>query len=255
SAKTPQRRPCPLDGAGALPLRTWARTSCTTLRMSSSVPCMVCDSRSRRLQPATATQAEACGYAHQPCAEKIVLFSTLTVSTIPTMVQSTGSFSVSGVRRALEPWTISTVSPWPAPTVSTTTKLRPVPTSRSRAAGSTRNGSTINSLCPVIDRTFCVATTLPVTTARNIRASRLGQFGGELVQDLLLRGESARVELAEGRLAADEHVEDAAAARRRRNLDRVAVSLPDRVRQTGGSPPVASGRAIRNVDRHDFPPL
>ena len=49
---------------------------------------------------------------------------------MPMMVASTGSFSVSGVRRALEPCTISTISPWPAPTVSTQTKVRPVPMSR-----------------------------------------------------------------------------------------------------------------------------
>src|SRR5262249_23924261 len=62
-------------------------------------------------------------------AEKIVLFSTRTLSTMPMMVASTGSFSVSGVRRALEPCTISTVSPSPAPTVSTQTNVRPVPIS------------------------------------------------------------------------------------------------------------------------------
>src|SRR5437763_11232147 len=104
-------------------------------------------------------------------AEKMVLFSTLTVSTMPMMVASTGNFSVSGVKRALEPCTISTVSPWPAPTVSTTTKVRPVLTSLSRVAGSTRNGSTVSSLRPIIEATFCVATTLPVTFARNIGAS------------------------------------------------------------------------------------
>src|SRR5262249_30430455 len=51
-------------------------------------------------------------------AEKTVLFSTRTLSTMPMMVASMGSFSVSGVSRALEPCTISTVSPSPAPTVS-----------------------------------------------------------------------------------------------------------------------------------------
>src|SRR5262249_21691344 len=60
------------------------------------------------------------------------------------------------------------ISPWPAPTVSTTTKLRPVPTSRSRVLGSTRSGSTISSLRPVIEATFWVATTLPVTFATNM---------------------------------------------------------------------------------------
>src|SRR5262249_26691912 len=54
------------------------------------------------------------------------------------------------------------------PTVSTTTKLRPVPTRRSRLPGSTRSGSTISSLRPGIEATFCVATTLPVTLARNM---------------------------------------------------------------------------------------
>src|SRR5437879_5774553 len=95
------------------------------------------------------------------------------------MVASTGSFSVSGVRRALEPWTIRTISPWPAPTVSTTTNVRPVVTRRLRAAGSTRIGSTVNSLRPIKEATFWVATTLPVTLARNMGTSLAG--GQELL--------------------------------------------------------------------------
>src|SRR5262249_560879 len=71
-------------------------------------------------------------FPHYPRAEKMVRFSTLTVSTMPTMVASTGSLSVSGVSRALDPCTISTISPCPAPTVSTTTNVRPVETRRSR---------------------------------------------------------------------------------------------------------------------------
>src|SRR5260221_8344311 len=67
---------------------------------------------------------------------------------------------------------MSTISPWPAPTVSTTTKVRPAPTKRSRFTGSTRNGSTVSSLRPVIEATLCVATTRPVTRARNIAHSR-----------------------------------------------------------------------------------
>src|SRR4051812_10780865 len=111
---------------------------------------------------------------HYSRAEKMVLFSTFTVSTMPMMVASTGSFSVSGVRRALDPCTINTISPCPAPTVSTTTKVRPVLTSRSRWPGSTRSGSTVRSLRPVMEATFCVATTLPVTRARNMGASLAG---------------------------------------------------------------------------------
>src|SRR5438067_4842957 len=90
---------------------------------------------------------------------------------MPMMVASTGSFSVSGVKRALDPCTINTISPCPAPTVSTTTNVRPVPTRRSFWAGSTRSGSTVSSLRPVIDASFCVATTLPVTLAMNISVS------------------------------------------------------------------------------------
>src|SRR5262249_21976772 len=90
---------------------------------------------------------------------------------MPTMVQSTGSFSVSGVSRALDPWTISTSSPWPAPTASTTTKVRPVPARRSRPVGSTRSGSTVSSLRPVSASTLAVAPTLPVNRARDIVAS------------------------------------------------------------------------------------
>src|SRR5215470_10646016 len=97
------------------------------------------------------------------------------------MAASTGSFSVSGVSRALEPWTISTISPWPAPTVSTTTKVRPMPMSRSRCCGSTRSGSTVSRRWPVIEATFCVATTVPVTRARNIEFPLLlpSPLGGE----------------------------------------------------------------------------
>src|SRR5262245_37989515 len=165
---------------------------------------------------------------------------------MPMMVASTGNLSVSGVRRALEPCTISTISPWPAPTVSTTTKLRPVPSSLLRVAGSTRNGSTINSLWPVIDLTFCVETKLPVNLSRNIAVCLL-QFDGDLVENLLLGREPPRVELAVSDRSVEVDVEDAAGALRHRHLDCVAVSLPDRVRQTGGSSKVASGRAVGNV--------
>src|SRR5579884_2570697 len=108
---------------------------------------------------------------------------------MPMMVASTGSFSVSGVSRALEPWTIKTISPCPAPTVSTTTKLRPVPTSRSRSFGSTRSGSTISSLRPVIDATFCVATTLPVTLAMNMGTLACSYDPARLQQLLRLSGD------------------------------------------------------------------
>src|SRR5437773_9392639 len=90
---------------------------------------------------------------------------------MPMMQESTGNFSVSGHMRALEPWTISTISSCPAPTVSTQTNVRPVPTNRSRLSGSTRRGSTVKSLRPVMEASFCVATTLPVTLARNISTS------------------------------------------------------------------------------------
>src|SRR5262245_15457809 len=99
---------------------------------------------------------------------------------MPMMVQSTGSFSVSGVIRALDPCTISTNSPRPAPTVSTQTKVRPVPTSRSRCSGSTRSGSTVSSLRPVIAASFCVAITLPVTRARNIGTILVRFFSRQL---------------------------------------------------------------------------
>src|SRR5213078_2428036 len=64
-----------------------------------------------------------------------------------------------------------TNSPSPAPTVSTVTKVRPVPTSERRSLVSRRYGSTTSSLWPTIDSVFCVATTAPVTFARNIRLS------------------------------------------------------------------------------------
>src|SRR5438132_1419257 len=97
---------------------------------------------------------------------------------MPTMTASTGIFSVWGVMRALEPWTIRTISPCPAPTVSTTTKVRPTGMRRSRPSGSTRSGSTVSSLWPVIEATFWVDTTLPVTLASNIGTSRAKQIAG-----------------------------------------------------------------------------
>ena len=61
-----------------------------------------------------------------------------TVSTSPITTASIGSFSVSGVSRALDPWQIKTISSSPAPRVSTATNVRPVGTSRSRDLSSTR---------------------------------------------------------------------------------------------------------------------
>ena len=51
---------------------------------------------------------------------------------------STGRFFVSGVKRALEPWVMSTISPSPAPTVSTATSTRPLVTRLLRVVGSSR---------------------------------------------------------------------------------------------------------------------
>src|SRR5207249_4072718 len=65
-------------------------------------------------------------------------WSTWTVSTRPTITVSMGRFLVSGVKRALDPWVMSTYSPSPAPTVSTATNVRPVVTSRLRSSGSSR---------------------------------------------------------------------------------------------------------------------
>ena len=135
---------------GGLPLRMLASTCWTTLRIRSSVTCMmILDSTSSpaRLQPARLFMR----------AEKIVLFSTLTVSTMPMMVASTGSFSVSGVRRALEPCTISTISPWPAPTVSTHDEGaagadQPVAALRDRRAAARRSAACGRSCCDLLRR-------------------------------------------------------------------------------------------------------
>src|SRR5690348_4466532 len=93
---------------------------------------------------------------------------------MPMITASTGKFLVSGVNRALEPCTISTNSSCPAPTVSTATKVRPVVTSRSRFSPSMRYGSTMSNLWPTIEGVFCVATTLPVTLATNMRDRSVG---------------------------------------------------------------------------------
>ena len=182
----------PLPSATPLPI--WARTSWITLRMMSSVICMAdtvalricCDARSGPPSgPPHGRSSRPCRLSvAAPRAEKIARPPMSTVSTSPITTASIGSFSVSGVSRALEPWQIRTISSSPAPSVSTTTNVRPVGTSRSRSLSSSRYGSTVRSLCPVIEATFWVATTLPVTLARNIEPtpSFLVEFSSDFVR-------------------------------------------------------------------------
>jgi len=100
--------------------------------------------------------------------EKMVLFSTFTLSTMPMMQASTGNFSVSGVMRALDPLHNQDHFVLTGADRVDTNKVRPVPVRRSRWPGSTRNGSTVNNFLPVMDTSFLRRTTLPVTLARNI---------------------------------------------------------------------------------------
>src|SRR5260370_13281616 len=148
---------------------------------------------------------------------------------------------------------MGTLSRLPAPTVSTATNVRPVPTSRSRCCGSTRNGSTVSNLCPVIAATFCVPTTRPVTFARNMRCSRFLEPARDRGEDFLVVRKAVLVELAENNVAVDRHVEDAAAARFSFRLHRVAVGLANCVPQTGGETLVAPGRAVRDIHFHRLP--
>src|SRR5262249_42009217 len=114
---------------------------------------------------------------------------------------------------------------------------------------STRRGSTISSLWPVIDATFCVATTTPVTRARNI-VSRLLHAGRYLGQNLVISRKASLVPLAEDEFAINHDVEDTAVAALRFGLHTVAVGLLDRCRQTGGKLAIASGGAVGDVDLH-----
>src|SRR6185312_5781490 len=91
---------------------------------------------------------------------------------MPTMTASAGRFLVCSVMRALEPCTTSTSCPCPHPTESSATIARPVLPS---AAGSavaasylTLSGSTTNNFWPLSVLSFWVATTWPVTRARNM---------------------------------------------------------------------------------------
>src|SRR5690348_2225740 len=97
---------------------------------------------------------------------------------MPTITASAGRFLVCSVMRALEPCTISTSCPSPAPTASIATIARPVLPSDAgslvRSSYLTLRGSTTNSFWPFRVLSFCVATTWPVTRARNIGISVFG---------------------------------------------------------------------------------
>src|SRR5687767_3114786 len=99
---------------------------------------------------------------------------------MPTITASAGRFFVTSVIRAELPCTTSTSWPSPAPTTSMATIARPV---LPRDAGwfvassyLTLRGSTTSSFWPLSVLSFCVATTLPVTRARNIVLSHLGDI-------------------------------------------------------------------------------
>src|SRR4051812_45537526 len=92
---------------------------------------------------------------------------------MPTTNASAGRFLVMSVMRALEPWTTSTSWPSPQPTESRATMARPVlPREEGLLASSnlTLRGSTTNSFWPLSVLSLVVATTWPVTLARNMVA-------------------------------------------------------------------------------------
>src|SRR5579871_6566590 len=82
--------------------------------------------------------------------------------------------------------------------VSTTTKVRPVLTRRSRCDGSTRSGSTVSNFWPVIVATLCVATTLPVTFAMNMPLPRQKFLGLPRHDDFLVRRHDPHLDAATG---------------------------------------------------------
>src|SRR5437660_4305662 len=94
---------------------------------------------------------------------------------MPTTSASAGRFLVMSVMRALLPCTTNTSWPSPQPTESRATMARPVlPSEDGLLASSnlTLRGSTTNSFWPLSVLSFCVATTWPVTLARNMHAPR-----------------------------------------------------------------------------------
>ena len=88
---------------------------------------------------------------------------------MPTITASTGDSLVVGVRRAELPCVNSTHSPKPAPTLSTaTTEL---PGRRPARVFCATCGWISSSFMPWNFGCFCVATTLPMTLARNMAGS------------------------------------------------------------------------------------
>src|SRR6056297_2212395 len=170
---------------------TSAKTCETTLRISFSSNCMArgrdwrLKNRDRRGEIQNAERRRR-GVRRGHFFSRICLSSTCIVSTMPMTTASIGKSFVSGVKRALLPWVIKTKSFSPAPIVSTAMNVRPVVTSDLRFSGSKRYGSTTSSLWPVIEATFCVATTDPVTLAMNMGKKLLSVRAGRsavMVQD------------------------------------------------------------------------
>src|SRR5258706_1107927 len=99
---------------------------------------------------------------------KISLPSTSTESTIPMMTASTGASLRWGARRAELPWQNITISPMPAPTLSTAMMVLAPGRNLVGSFSSTSCGRTRSSLRPLMEGSFLVATTEPSTRARNI---------------------------------------------------------------------------------------
>src|SRR5258706_6719451 len=92
---------------------------------------------------------------------------------MPMITASTGASLRLGASRAELPWQKSTISPMPAPTLSTATIVFMPPRNLVGSLSSTSCGRKRRSLRPFMDGSFFVATTEPSTRARNILVKQL----------------------------------------------------------------------------------
>src|ERR1051325_4577390 len=92
------------------------------------------------------------------------------------MTASTGQSFRLGASRAELPWQNNTISPTPAPTLSTATIVFTPGRNLVGSFSSTSWGRTNSSLRPSMDGSFFVATTEPSTLARNIVSIQYSVF-------------------------------------------------------------------------------
>jgi len=96
-------------------------------------------------------------------------------------------------------------------------------------------------------------TSLTPATLDARRAALLSSTGFQLLDHLAGLRKSIDLVFGEDRLAVDDNVEDAVLAADQLGLD--SELLGNLCRQTGGSGPVVSGRAVADLDLHDVAPF